>query len=150
MNAVIMGCGRVGAAVAVRLDEEGHDVAVIDVDAMQFRRLPSEFRGHKLTGSGFDHRVLEAAGIADADAFLALSHGDNRNVLAAQIARHLYVVQTVIARLYDPFRAELFQRLGLRTFNPTNIGADLAYGALAEAIEASPPREQAAPQAAEK
>ena len=137
-----MGCGRVGAAVAARLDGEGHTVAVIDVDATQFRRLPSEFRGHKIAGSGADHGVLEAAGIGDADAFLALSHGDNRNVLAAQIARHLYGVDTVIARLYDPFRAELFQRLGLRTFNPTNIGADLAYGALEEEIAASPPEHE--------
>jgi trk system potassium uptake protein TrkA len=83
-----------------------------------------------LTGSGFEHRRLEEAGIRDADAFLALAHGDNRNILASQLARHQYGVETVVTRLYDPFRAEIFGRLGLRTFSPTNIGADLAYGAL--------------------
>ena len=139
-----MGCGRVGASLAARLDAEGHGVTVIDIDPNQFRRLPSEFGGRKLTGSGFDHRVLVEAGIEQADAFLALAHGDNRNVLASQIAKHLYGVDTVIVRLYDPFRAELFQRLGLRTFSPTDIGADLAYEALSgKTLSGKPPSEQA-------
>ncbi len=125
-----MGCGRVGASVARRLDNEGHEVMVIDLDSNQFQRLPSDFGGRTIVGSGIDHRMLVEAGIEQADAFLALAHGDNRNVLASQIAKHLFGVETVVTRLYDPFRAELFQRLGLRTFSPTNIGADLAYGAL--------------------
>lgn len=126
-----MGCGRVGSRVAVRLEEEGHEVAVIDNDPTQFRRfLPSSFTGRQLTGSGSDHRVLLEAGIEGADAFLALTPGDNRNVLASQIAKYIYGVDRVVTRLADPFRAELFQRLGLTTFSPTNIGADLAYDAL--------------------
>ena len=130
VKAVIMGCGRVGSKVATRLDAEGHDVTVVDIVAEEFRRLPPEFKGLTLTGSGIDHRILLEAGIEEADAFLALTHGDNRNVLASQMAKHLYGVETVVARFMDPFRAELFQRLGLRTFSPTNIGADLAYRAL--------------------
>ncbi len=130
MKVIVMGCGRVGSAVAARLDAEGHEVTVLDVDAAAFARLPSTFGGERLTGSGFEHRRLEEAGIREADAFLALAHGDNRNILASQLARHQYGVETVVTRLYDPFRAEIFGRLGLRTFSPTNIGADLAYGAL--------------------
>ena len=130
MKVIIMGCGRVGASVATRLDAEGHEVTVLDLDAAAFARLPSTFGGERLVGSGFEHRRLEEAGIRDADAFLALAHGDNRNILASQLARHQYGVETVVTRLYDPFRAEIFGRLGLRTFSPTNIGAELAYGAL--------------------
>ena len=133
MKVVIVGCGRVGSKVAVRLDDEGHEVTVIDNDPSQFRRfLPPSFNGQTFTGSATDHRVLVEAGVERADAFLALTPGDNRNVLASQIARHLYGVESVVTRIYDPFRAELFGRLGLRTFNPTNIGADLAYAARQE------------------
>jgi trk system potassium uptake protein TrkA len=131
VRTVIVGCGRVGSKVALRLDEQGHEVTVIDRDASQFKRfLSSNFKGRLLAGSGADHRVLIEAGIDGADAFLALTPGDNRNVLAAQIAKHIYGVDRVVVRLADPFRAELFQRLGLRTFSPTNIGADLAYDEL--------------------
>lgn len=125
-----MGCGRVGSTLAARLDGEGHDVTVIDLEPYSFRRLPTDFRGHKLVGSGVDDHVLESAGVREADAFLALTQGDNRNLLAAQIARHIFGVQIVVARVYDPFRGEIFAHLGLRTFSPTNIGADLAYEAL--------------------
>lgn len=125
-----MGCGRLGASLAGRLDNENHEVIVIDPNSNQFQRLPSSFGGRSLVGSGTDHRILLEAGMEEADAFLALAHGDNRNILASQIAKHLFGVETVVTRIYDPFRAELFQRLGLRTFSPTNIGADLAYNAL--------------------
>ena len=131
MKVVIVGCGRVGSQVALRLDNEGHEVTVIDNDPKQLRRfLPSSFKGQTFTGSATDHRVLVEAGVERADAFLALTPGDNRNVLASQIAKHVYGVETVVTRLADPFRAELFQRLGLRTFSPTNIGAELAYDEL--------------------
>ncbi len=127
-----MGCGRVGSTVASRLDGEGHQVTIVDLDTQAFRRLPSGFSGSRFAGSGVDDRVLIAAGIREADAFLALTQGDNRNLLAAQMAKHLFRVQTVVTRVYDPHRAELFGRLGLRTFSPTNISADLAYEALLE------------------
>lgn len=130
MKAVIMGCGRVGATVATRLAADGHAVTIIDADANAFRRLPPEFTGERLVGSGTDERMLERAGVRGADAFLALTQGDNRNLLAAQIAKHIFDVPRVVARVYDPLRGELFGRLGLRTFSPTNIGADMALRAL--------------------
>jgi trk system potassium uptake protein TrkA len=127
-----MGCGRVGSTVAGRLDAEGHDVTVIDLETQAFRRLPDGFAGERLAGSGVDDRVLIAAGIREADAFLALTQGDNRNLLASQMAKHLFRVQSVVTRVYDPLRAELFGRLGIRTFSPTLVSADLAYDALLE------------------
>ena len=128
-----MGCGRVGAAVAARLDAEGHDVTIVDPDTQAFRRLPAGFAGSRFAGSGVDDRVLIAAGIREADAFIALTQGDNRNLLAAQMAKHLFRVRTVVTRVYDPLRADLFASLGLRTFSPTRISADLALEALLEA-----------------
>ena len=125
-----MGCGRVGSTVAARLDADGHDVTIIDLDTQAFRRLPGDFSGERLNGSGTDDRTLVAAGVREADAFLALTQGDNRNLLASQMAKHLFNVQTVVTRVYDPLRAELFARLGLRTFSPTRISADLAIGSL--------------------
>jgi trk system potassium uptake protein TrkA len=130
MHVVIMGCGRVGSTVAMRLDREGHTVTVIDTDSYAFRRLGPEFRGEKLVGSGFDDGTLEAAGTRGAGAFLALTQGDNRNLLAAQMAKHVFGVSVVVARVYDPFRGEIFGKLGLRTFSPTSVGADMAYQAL--------------------
>lgn len=130
MHVVIMGCGRVGSTVAARLEREGHRVTVIDTDPYAFRRLPSDFRGERLVGSGVEDTVLEQAGIRGAEAFMSLTQGDNRNLMAAQMAKHIFGVPTVVARVYDPFRGEIFANLGLRTFSPTNIGAEMAYDAL--------------------
>ncbi len=130
MNVLIMGCGRVGSTLATRLDREGEHVTVVDTDPYAFRRLPSDFKGEKVVGSGYEDHVLVQAGIREANAFLALTQGDNRNLLAAQMAKHIFGVQVVVARVYDPFRGEIFSHLGLRTFSPTNIGADMAYEAL--------------------
>lgn len=130
MNIVIMGCGRVGSTLAARLDRDEHHVTVIDTDPYSFRRLPSDFRGDKVVGSGFEDHTLVQAGIRGADAFLALTQGDNRNLLAAQLAKHIFGVRVVVARVYDPFRGEIFGHLDLRTFSPTNIGAEMAYDAL--------------------
>jgi trk/ktr system potassium uptake protein len=130
MNVVIMGCGRVGAAVATRLSEEGHAVSIVDTDSFAFSRLPSGFPGTCVVGSGNDHRILEAVGIRKADAFIALASGDNRNILASQRAKLLFGVPTVVTRVKDPQRSELFAQLGLRTFSPTTVGADLAHEAL--------------------
>jgi len=132
MNAVIMGCGRVGSTLAARLDRESWRVTIVDTDPYAFRRLPSDFRGERVVGSGYEDHILIQAGIREADAFLALTQGDNRNLLAAQIAKHIFGVQTVVARVYDPFRGEIFSHLGLRTFSPTNIGAEMAYEALTQ------------------
>lgn len=125
MNIVIMGCGRVGAQLAGMLDEDGHKVIVMDSDTYSFRRLPPSFKGTPLVGDGTDEDYLKKAGIEEADAFIAVTQGDNRNVMAAQIAKHMYNVPKVICRIYDPLREEMYQTLGLETISPTMVGAKL-------------------------
>ena len=112
---VIMGCGRVGVALAHTLDSAGHSVAVIDQNPEAFRRLSDEFSGSKVTGLGFDKDTLEQAKIDEAYAFAAVSSGDNSNILATRVARETYNVPHVVARIYDPGRAEIYQRLGIPT-----------------------------------
>jgi len=112
---VIMGCGRVGSTLARTLGRSGHDVAVIDSDASAFRRLGTSFDGQTVTGIGFDRRTLVAAGIKEAYAFAAVSSGDNSNILAARVARETFGVEHVAARIYDPQRAMVYQRLGIPT-----------------------------------
>lgn len=121
MKIVIMGCGRVGGRLAGSLASAGHSVTILDTDAYSFRRLPADFSGTALVGNGLDEEVLRKAGIEDADAFVALTQGDNRNVMASQIAKHIFNVRRVICRMYDPIRQELYQKLGLETFSPTTI-----------------------------
>ena len=110
-----MGCGRVGAALARAIERSGHDVAVIDQTEEAFRRLGSGFTGRRVTGIGFDRETLEAADIRTAYAFAAVSSGDNSNIIAARVARETYGVEHVVARIYDPGRAEIYQRLGIPT-----------------------------------
>ena len=112
---VIMGCGRVGSSLALSLESQGHDVAVIDQEESAFRRLGSTFEGRRVTGVGFDRDTLAEAGISDAYAFAAVSRGDNSNILAARVARETFGVEHVVARIYDPGRAEVYQRLGIPT-----------------------------------
>lgn len=112
---VIMGCGRVGATLAMSLESRGHSVAVIDQNADAFRRLDASFEGKKVTGLGFDRDTLKQAGIEDAFAFAAVADGDNSNIVAARVVRETYGVQHVVARIYDPHRAEIYQRLGIPT-----------------------------------
>lgn len=125
MKIVIMGCGRVGARLAGLLDADGHQVAILDTDSYSFRRLPSDFHGTALVGNGLDESVLKRAGIDEAGAFVALTQGDNRNVTAAQIAKHIFNVPRVICRIYDPLRQELYSTLGIETFSPTKIFAEM-------------------------
>lgn len=115
MHIVIMGCGRVGASLANRLDIEGHSIAIIDRDPAAFRRLRPDFGGRTVTGVGFDRDRLRDAGIEDAHAFAAVSSGDNSNILAARVARENFNVEKVVARIYDPKRAEIYERLGIPT-----------------------------------
>ena len=137
MNVVIMGCGRVGASVASRLDREGHDVTVLDIDAHTFSRyLPEDYGGERVEGSGVDDRALQRIGIEQADVFIALTGGDNRNLLASQKAKEIYHVPHAVARVKDPLRAQMFERLGLRTFSPTTFGSEVAYRAIFEPPEA--------------
>ena len=125
MKIVIMGCGRVGAQIAALLDKGGHSITVLDIDADSFRRLPPEFNGIALLGNGIDEEVLKKAGIEEADIFVALTQGDNRNVMAAQIAKHIFNVPRVVCRIYDPLRQELYNTLGLEAFSPTTIFAHM-------------------------
>ena len=125
MNIVIMGCGRVGAQLAAMLDEEGHKVTILDRDAYSFRRLPANFRGTALVGDGTDEDILIRAGIEEAHAFVAVTQGDNRNVMASQIAKHIFNVPKVACRVYDPLREEMYHALGLETISPTTVGSKL-------------------------
>ena len=124
MHIVIMGCGRVGSKLAHSLEDRGHSVAIIDQDPEAFRRLRGGFKGKKITGVGFDQDVLQAAGIEDAGAFAAVSSGDNSNVIAARVARESFGVERVAARIYDPRRAEVYQRLGIPTVATVRWTAD--------------------------
>ena len=110
-----MGCGRVGSSLATALEAAGHSVAIIDQSKEAFRRLGSDFKGRTILGVGFDRDTLLEAGIDGADAFAAVSNGDNSNILAARVARENYGVTNVVARIYDPGRAEIYQRLGIPT-----------------------------------
>jgi len=122
---IIMGCGRVGAQLAILLDADGHQITVIDIDAHSFRRLPPSFGGTALVGDGTDEEMLKKAGIADADAFVAVTQGDNRNVMAAQIAKNIFNVPRVICRIYDPLRKDVYEALGLEAISPTTVFAQL-------------------------
>ena len=123
MKVIIMGCGRVGEQLAQLMADEGHAVAVIDQNQAALTRLGDNFRGSKVKGIGFDRDVLVGAGIEQADAFAATSSSDNANIIAARIARNVFHVPRVVARLYDPRRAEVYQRLGLLTISSTIWGA---------------------------
>ncbi len=124
VHIVIMGCGRVGSALAQTLEQQGHTVAVVDQDPTAFRRLGAGFGGRRVTGVGFDQDTLREAGIEDAGAFAAVSSGDNSNIIAARVAREMFGVENVAARIYDPKRAEVYQRLGIPTVATVRWTAD--------------------------
>jgi len=132
MNVVIMGCGRVGAQLAAMLEEDGHKVAMLDIEPYSFRRLPANFQGEALVGDGTDEDDLRRAGIEEADAFIAVTQGDNRNVMAAQIAKHVFDVPKVVCRIYDPLREELYNTLGLETISPTTLGAKVLHDVIVD------------------
>lgn len=123
MRVIIMGCGRVGEQLSLLMAGEGHDVTVIDQDPVALDRLPRNFPGQKITGVGFDREVLVSAGIEQAEGFSSTSSSDNANIVAARIARNVFQVPRVVARLHDPRRAEIYRRLGLLTISSTTWGA---------------------------
>lgn len=139
MKVIIMGCGRVGGRLAGLLESDGHDVTILDNDSYSFRRLPPGFRGTALLGNGIDADVLRRAGIEEADVFVAVTQGDNRNVMSCQIARHIFNVPRVVCRIYDPLRRDLFEELGLEAISPTTIFAQI----LREKLEAPGPQREA-------
>ncbi|HLN17993.1 MAG TPA: TrkA family potassium uptake protein [Acidimicrobiales bacterium] len=115
MHTIVVGCGRVGSGLAISLTAEGHSVAIMDKNARAFRRLPADWPGQRVVGSGFDRDHLEKAGAVGADALAAVTSGDNTNILTVRIARETYGIPHVVARIYDPRRAEIYQRLGIPT-----------------------------------
>ena len=130
MRVVILGCGRVGAYLARTLAGEGHEVTVIDENRPAFARLDPDFPGKVVIGTGIDEDVLRQAGIEQADAFVAVTDGDNTNVMAAQVAKDIFGVARVICRIYDPLREEIYRALGLETICPTLWGANQIKGIL--------------------
>lgn len=130
MRIVILGCGRVGATLATQLDKAGHSVSVIDNNTEAFQRLNPDFQGERFTGNGVDEDVLRRAGIENADAFAAVTNGDNRNIMASQIAKEIFHVQKVVCRIYDPIRQSTYNELGIETMSPTIVGANLLFNAL--------------------
>jgi trk system potassium uptake protein TrkA len=130
VKVVILGCGRVGAELARLLDQAGHHVTIIDSTSDSFQRLDPKFSGEKVIGNGIDEEVLKRAGIETADAFAAVTNGDNRNIMASQIAKEIFRVPKVVCRIYDPIRQSTYRDLGLEAFSPTIIGAEIMLHAL--------------------
>ena len=122
-----MGCGRVGSRLALQLTHEGHEVTIIDQAAGAFARLGDNYPGTALLGNGIDEDMLKRAGIEEADAFCALTNGDNRNIMSAQMAQKVFNVPKVVCRIYDPIRYEVYKSLGLGVICPTVIGTDTVH-----------------------
>jgi trk system potassium uptake protein TrkA len=137
MRVIIIGCGRVGARTAAELDQRGEHVTVIDVDQRAFNRLPSTFAGVTVRGSGSDEDILRGAGADLADLLMALTEGDNRNALAAQLGKHIFGIPRVVAKINDPLRAEAYRNLGLETICRTVVLADALVKAATEGAEAT-------------
>ncbi|HEX3670119.1 MAG TPA: TrkA family potassium uptake protein [Candidatus Cybelea sp.] len=133
MRYVIVGCGRVGSALAKLLDSDGHEVIVVDENAAAFKRLGSKFKGHEVVGTGIDYDVLKRAGAAGADGFVAVTNGDNRNIMAALIAQRMFKIKRIVARIYDPPRGQMYRELGVQTVCPTTVGAKMIRDVLIEA-----------------
>ena len=127
MKIVILGCGRVGSTLATMLDQAGYEVSIIDFSSEAFQRLSPDFRGETVPGNGVDEEILIRAGIKEADAFVAVTNGDNRNIMASQIAKEIFKVKKVMCRIYDPIREETYRELGLETISPTKVGAQMFF-----------------------
>lgn len=135
MHVVIGGCGRVGSQLTVTLARQGHTATVIDKNARAFERLPPGFEGQTLVGMVFDRETLEDAGIRDAGAYIAVTNGDNSNIVSARVAKEHYDVARVVARIYDPRRAEIYQRLGIKTVATVRWAAAEIYDILFHSVE---------------
>ena len=130
MHIIIVGCGRVGSQLAQSLSQEGHNVVMIDKNPESFKRLGSDFNGITITGIGFDPQILKRAGIERADSVIAVTNGDNSNIMASQIAKRVYKVPRVLTRIYDPLRSAIYRKFGLNTICTTTISAEIFKSAL--------------------
>ena len=126
---IILGCGRVGSTLARQFSREGHEVTVVDVTSDAFRRLGTKYKGRKVVGTGLDQDTLKKVALEKADIFVAVTQGDNTNIMAAQIARQVFAVPQVFARIYDPIRAQAYRKLGILTLCTTTLAAGLIHGA---------------------
>ena len=125
MNIVIIGCGRVGSTLARMMYRDGHNVTIVDQQSESFRRLGTKFKGARIIGNGIDEDVMRRAGIETADVLIAVTQGDNRNIMAAQIAQHIFHTPKVVARIYDPVRADRYRQMGITTLCTTTIASGL-------------------------
>jgi trk system potassium uptake protein TrkA len=139
MRYLIVGCGRVGSTLAKLLVADKHDVVVVDENPAAFKRLGNRFGGQVEVGTGIDYDVLKRAGAERADGFVAVTDGDNRNVMAALIAQKMFRIPKIVARIYDPPRGQLYRELGIETFSPTTIGAQIIRDRLQDVAYASVP-----------
>jgi trk system potassium uptake protein TrkA len=130
MKVVILGCGRVGSRLAALMEEDGHQVSIIDSEPDAFTRLPETFQGRIILGTGIDVDVLKSAGIEQADAFAAVTNFDNTNIMACEVAKEIFGVEQVLARIYDPGRESFYHELGLETVCPTTLVSTAAYNIL--------------------
>src|SRR5580692_497802 len=133
MRYLIVGCGRVGSTLARLLVADKHDVVVVDENPAAFKRLGNRFGGQVEVGTGIDYDVLKRAGAASADGFVAVTDGDNRNIMAALIAQRMFGIKKIVARIYDPPRGQLYRELGVQTVCPTTVGAKLIRDTLIDA-----------------
>ncbi len=133
MRYLIVGCGRVGSTLAKLLDADNHEVIVVDENPGAFKRLGQKFKGHVVVGTGIDYDVLKRAGAQTTHGFIAVTNGDNRNVMAALIAQRMFHIQKIVARIYDPMRGLMYRDLGIETVCPTTVGAKLIRDMLTEA-----------------
>ncbi len=138
MRYLIVGCGRVGSALAKLLDSDGHEVIVVDENAAAFKRLGQKFKGHEVVGTGIDYDVLQRAGAATADGFVAVTNGDNRNIMAALIAQRMFHIEKIVARIYDPPRGQMYRELGVQTVCPTTVGAKMIRDVLTATTDSQP------------
>jgi trk system potassium uptake protein TrkA len=146
VRVIIVGCGRVGSRLARALDGAGHHVTVIDEKVSAFDRLGGDFGGDMVVGTGIDQEVLRRAGIEKADCFASVTNGDNRNIMAAQIAKAVFNVPRVVTRIYDPIREEVYRELGLETVCSTTLVADLIHEYLTEGVNRAHPEPPPVPE----
>ena len=139
MKYLIVGCGRVGATLAKLLAAEAHEVTVVDENQAAFKRLGNHFSGRVEVGTGIDYDVLVRAGAGQVDGFVAVTDGDNRNVMAALIAQRMFGIKKIVARIYDPPRGQLYRDLGIETFSPTTLGAQIIRDLLLDSPYTSMP-----------